>query len=99
MAVMNTDTPTPVIGQATALVAGITRGQWCAVQEMVGWRSGRMTVVRAGDARVVTVDQTCEAEANVAFIAAAPQLVRDLLAEVSRLRAELGWPWPPTSGT
>lgn len=70
--------------------------KWVVAEEIDGWRAGRMTVVKAGDRRVVTVDQTRPhhdggAEANIAFIVAAHEAFPALLAEIERLRERRGY--------
>lgn len=82
---------------AERTLAAITPGQWETGIEIDGIYSGRRTVVYADEPgsissrkRVVTVGQTRqhhtkEVEDNIAFIAAAPALVRELIAEVKDL--------------
>lgn len=94
---------TDVIERARAALKGITPGPWTRGREIDGVNAGRWTVVfapfdGAGSVakRVVTVDQTrkhhtAAAEANIAFIADAPGLVRELVAEVERLRTTGPW--------
>lgn len=85
-----------LLDRARQLLAGITAAPWVAGREVDGVNAGRDTVVRAGGRRIVTVHQArphhqADAEANVAFIAAAPTLVADLLARLELAEARTGW--------
>lgn len=81
-------TTTPLTTDAIReMRAAITQGEW-HYQE----RSDAYThIVRAGDRFMCQLaqDPTGQAEANTRFIAAAPEIVDFLLAEVERLRKEL----------
>ena len=76
-------------------LAAITPGDWDVYTEIDGVLAGRNTVVRVlGGHRIVTVGQTrrhdtVHAEANIEFIAHAPDDIRALLAENARLREDL----------
>lgn len=74
-----------VVTRAREVLAGITPGEW-TLDALVH------TAIPDGSWRtVVTTDDTliapCATDTDAAFIAASPDLVRGLLAEVERLRA------------
>jgi hypothetical protein len=87
-------TPDLDLDAIEARAESATRGPWTTDVEIDGYRAGLRTVVRGPfGKRILTVGQirlheSGDAEANVAFTAAARDDVPALIAEVRRLRAE-----------
>jgi hypothetical protein len=87
------DEQNDIVAKAEALLANVTPGAWEWVNDNLETSEGER-VLRPGE-RVLSpsgrdvggIDAT---DADAAFIATAPELVRALVDEVKRLRSELG---------
>lgn len=83
------------IDEMRALLDSTTEGPWVVAYEVDGVMAGKKSVVRSGQKRVFSVDQTRphhrdKAEANAAFAAKARDIVPELL---DRIGSALAFVW------